>query len=140
MKKIVITETQLKRLTKSLVTEQQITLGGLSVSLDLKDWDEEKKLAKERPSNNPNFGTVIFSNQGKNPVRVRLYTSMGDTNIVKLVPKDGGVYIETLKGKTKQLGKDVVDKLIQFVNTPNIKVTKEPLISSMGIGLYAKKV
>jgi hypothetical protein len=140
MKKIVITETQLKRLTKSLVTEQsQINLGGLPVLLNKSGQTPEEMEKKIVPKNNPNFGTLTFNIGGKT-VRIRLFTSKyGDVNIVELQPKKDGAYIKTLKGREQNLDSDIVSKIIEFVKNPSLNDVK--LDSSFLVGdLKAKKI
>jgi len=128
MKKIVITESQLKRLTNNIVLEQQVKLGGIPVSLDL-NGDVKT---------NPNYGTLTF-NIGNKKINIRLFTTKkGNVNIVKLIPKDDGIYIKTLMGIEKNLNKDTINKLIEYVNNP---IGEVKLDSSILVGdLKAKKI
>lgn len=130
MKKIILTESQLKILTKCLVTEQQTNLGGLPVLLDL-NGDTSK---------NPNFGTLIFKVNNQ-PIKIRLFTEkLGNVNVVKLFPTSNGVNITTLKGTKKELGNDIVNNLTNFVKNQRTNTTLE-LDSSFITGkLFAKKI
>jgi hypothetical protein len=130
MKKIVISESQLKRLTKSLVTEQtKLNLGGLPVSLDLSG----------DVKTNPNFGTLTFNIGGKT-IKVRLFTTkFGNVNIVELKPKEDGAYIKTLKGREENLDNEMISKLVKFVQSQTSNDIK--LDSSFLVGdLKAKKI
>jgi hypothetical protein len=142
MKKLVITESQLKRLTKSLVSEQQTNLGGLPVFLDLRGQTPEESQKKEVPASNPNFGTLTFK-VGNKQVKIRLFTSrLGNVNIVELTPTTNGAKIVTLKGTEKELDKEIVNTLLKFVQNLQTKPNDTvQLDSSMMTGkLLAKKV
>jgi hypothetical protein len=109
MKRLIITENQLKKLTKSLVNEQvQTSLFDVPVTLNL-SGDVET---------NPSYGALTF-NVGNKKINVRLFTTRyGNVNIVKLIPKDNGAYIKTLKGREQVLDKDTVNKLIDYIKNP----------------------
>jgi hypothetical protein len=127
METIIITENQFDRLSKSIITEQEkVKLGKYDVTLNTLN-----------PSD-PNFGTLTFDVQGK-MIKIRLYTTiLGNVNIVKLIPSDGGVYIKTFKGLEKKLEKGKVDMILNYVENP---VGEIKLDSSLATGsLKAKKV
>jgi len=132
MKKIILTETQLKTLTKSLATEQtqtQTSLFGVPVTLNLSG----------NVNTNPSYGTLTFY-VGNKKVNVRLRTSRyGNVNIVELIPKNDGAFIKTLKGREQKLDKEIVSKMIDFIKNPNI--SDVDLDSSILVGdLKAKKI
>jgi hypothetical protein len=129
MKKIILTETQLKKLTNNIVLEQQTNLGGFPVSLDLNG----------DVNTNPNYGTLTFK-IGNKQIKVRLFTTRyGNVNIVKLIPKKDGAFIKTLKGREQILDSDMVSKMIDFIKNPDASDVK--LDSSLLIGdLKAKKL
>lgn len=112
MRNIIITERQLK-----LITEQSSTsLGGLKTILNTTNPDDEE-----------NFGTLTVYNKNNRPVKIRFMAKIpvmgfSDVNIVKLVTQnDGSVYIRTYKGLEKTFSKEVVDRLINFINNDKVK-------------------
>jgi hypothetical protein len=127
MQRIIVSEKQFERLSKFIITEQEkVRLGNYEVTLNTKN------------DTDPNFGTLNFNVGGKS-VTIRLYTvRRGPVNIIKLIPKKNGAFIETKLGFTKILEQDIVDKLLSYVRNP---VGEIELDSNILTGkLMAKKV
>lgn len=127
MKKIIITETQLKKITKLLISEQKMT-----------------NIEGRKTTINPDGTLSILDKLGR-AVKIRLKTGrkiMGNdlVNIVKFFRKEDGDYeIETLKGTNKTFELDKVKQLINFVDSSDME--SNPLDSSMITGpLKAFKV
>jgi hypothetical protein len=123
---IVLTESQLSELTKYLITEQTVNLGGLSVSLN---QDEKSS----------DFGSLKFIFNGKE-IKIRLFTTrFGNVNIVDIKPNKNGVSIKTKKGVEKDLKQDMVNNLVNYVKNDTKNDIK--LDSSFVVGdLMAKKL
>lgn len=122
MKKIIITEAQLKKITESLVNESVITdIMGVKAEVN-------------------NDGTVSFYRKDNQKITIRFTTRYGKANITSITEKDGSYYITTIKVTTPQeIGADGVKKLIDYVNSPE----KEPvkILWNLKIGdLMANKV
>lgn len=124
MKKIIITESQLKKITKLLVMEQSnsINIEGRNGFIN-------------------SDGTISLLNKFGKQIKIRLKTDrLGDVNIVKFLKKDDGNYeIETRKGTNKEFNIKKVNSLINFVDSS--ETSSSPLDSSMLVGnLKAYKV
>jgi len=124
MKKIIITESQLKAITKLLVTEQSanINIEGRNGEI----YDD---------------GTISLANKSGAKIRIRLKTSiLGDVNIVKFQKNEDGDYqILTKKGLNKDFPLDKVKMLINFIDSP--KTVSPAIDSSFATGkLTAHKV
>lgn len=122
MKKIIITETQLKKITESLVIESNIT-----------------DIMGVRAEVNPE-GTVSFYRKDKQKIVIRFTTRFGDANITSITEQDGSYYITTRMVTTPQeIDSDGVKKLIDFVNSSEKKPVK--ILWNIKTGdLMAKKV
>lgn len=106
MKKIVITESQLKAITKLLVTEQSANIN----------------IEGRKGEINPD-GTISLLNRLGQKIKIRLKTArLGDVNIVKFIKKEDGNYeIETKMGTNKEFKLDKVNQLLNFIDSSNTK-------------------
>lgn len=112
MKNIIINERQLR-----LISEQSSTsLGGLKTILNTTDPEDEI-----------NFGTLTVYNKNNRPVKIRFTAKvpikgLSDVNIVKLeTNNDGSISIQTYRGLKKTFNKEIVDKLVNFINNDKVK-------------------
>jgi len=128
MKKIVITETQLKRLTKFLVTES-VNYNDTIISY------------------NPD-GTISVKDKSID-VKIRLIHTKNPTplsgdgpweiNIVNLNLQDKGLNFETKKGRKGLIPKNVLDSLINYVKS-NDRNNKFLMDGGLAGQIFAKKV
>ena len=124
MKKIVISESQLKKITKSLIAEQSTN---------------QTSIEGRKAIINPDGTLSILNNIGKY-IKIRLMTkNMGDVNVVKFVKtKKGNYQIETKLGVNKIFDLEKVKKLLNFVDSTE-KISN-PIDSSLLTGpLTAEK-
>lgn len=124
MKKIVISESQLKKITKSLIAEQATN---------------QTSIEGRKAIINPDGTLSILNNIGKF-IKIRLKTeNMGDVNVVKFVKtKKGNYQIETKLGVNKIFDLEKVKKLLNFVDST--EEISNPIDSSLLTGtLTAQK-
>jgi len=101
MKKIIITESQLKKITEILILEEELTdIMGIKAQVN-KD------------------GTVSFIRQDKKTIIIRFTTRYGNANITSITEQDGSYFITTRMVNTPQIiDNDGVKILVNFVNNP----------------------
>lgn len=124
MKKIIITENQLKKIAELLITEQSdnINIEGRNGVI------------------NPD-GTISLLNKIGKQIKIRLKTDrLGDVNIVKFIKNDDGDYeIKTKKGRNEIFNIKKVKSLINFIDSS--ESVSSALDSSLLVGdLKAHKV
>ena len=61
-------------------------------------------------------GTISIANNQNKLQKIRLYTKLGDMNIIKITPTSNG-YSITGRKMSKDVGSDTVKKVINFVDT-----------------------
>lgn len=120
MKKIIITENQLRKITESLLDESSDIMG-----LKIKVNDD---------------GTVSFYKKDGQKINIRFSTRYGNVNITNIIEKDGSYYITTIRIKEPQeINQDGVKKLIEYINAQQTEPVK--ILWNIKIGdLIAKKV
>lgn len=135
MKKIIITETQLKKITKALLNEQNNVrnLAGLITYLNTNNPNDEKK-----------FGTLSVKNQSGKIVNIRFYAESfiknAIINIVDLITnEDNSVHLKFKSGREKTINSNIVSNVINYINDNN---NNQPLEigSELGFTLFVKKV
>ena len=106
MKKVIrLTESDLVRIVKKVIEESTSSYNNL--------------LGRNFTINTD--GTISIANNNNQLQKIRLFTKLGDMNIKKITPNSDG-YTITGGKMSKDVGHDIIKKVIKFVDTgsPNV--------------------
>lgn len=106
MKKVIrLTESDLVRIVKKVIEESTSSYNNLSGRNFRINTD----------------GTISIANNNNQLQKIRLFTKLGDMNIKKITPNSNG-YTITGGKMSKDVGHDIIKKVLKFVDTgsPNV--------------------